>query len=177
MTKAAGTEETTAFTGVIVKGRGRASTSLQKLYPELRRITGREIVPGSLNLVLREPVKLDPGQCILEGRIGKLERFFWQARVNGRIVYVYRWRGAPLHVMEILSDVYLREAFGLESGDALTIDISSRSILPLSDEGHLFWKALWMHREESFYSSDELNEITKTVLKKYRRASTQRQTG
>ena len=166
--------KTVTYIGSVVPGRGRATNSLRTLYTGLCDATGKQIFPGTLNLILKQPVKLDATACVFRGKVGKLPRFFWRARIKDHEVYIYRWRGAPLHVMEIMSDFRLRDKFGTRDGDILEIELPEKVIMPIDDDTLLSWKALWMDREKSFYSSDEVNNITKTVLSKYRYVSTQR---
>ena len=112
-----------AFEGQVVCGRGLAAPELVTLSVQVQAIVKEPLCPGSLNIVLNRPMRLldTAGFAFDRGY-----RTLWPASLGGINVWVYRWRESPLHVVEILSSVYLRGRLNLKNGDAVTLRLTRR---------------------------------------------------
>ena len=138
-----------ALEGQVVCGRGLAGPELVTLSEQLQTIVKEPLCPGSLNIVLNRPVRLldAAGFAFDRGY-----RTLWPASLGGINVWVYRWRESPLHVVEILSPVYLRGRLDLKDGDAVTLRLSKAQIAELHFFERFIWALLWTGRRSWFYS-------------------------
>jgi hypothetical protein len=95
-----------ALKGQVVSGRGLAAPELLTLREQVQTIVQEPLCPGSLNIILNRPVRfLDTAGFAFD----RDYRTLWPASLGGINVWVYRWRESPLHTVEILASVYLRE--------------------------------------------------------------------
>ena len=139
-----------ALEGQVVCGRGLAAPELVTLSEQVQAIVKEPLCPGSLNIVLNRPVRLlDTAGFAFD----RAYRTLWPASLGGINVWVYRWRESPLHVVEILSSVYLRGRLNLKNGDAVTLRISGTQIGELHFFERFIWALLWIGRRRWFYSS------------------------
>ena len=134
--------------GTVDSGRGLARQELREHAQELARHLGAPPVPGSFNLVLRRPVVFDFQQC----RVACKERFFWAASVAGIPALAYRWKGCPLHIVEIVAAVMLRSQLAADDGDEVSITVEGTRSLTLKQ--YISWWILWGLRQDSFYKSN-----------------------
>jgi hypothetical protein len=138
-----------ALQGQVVSGRGLAARELLTLREQVQTIVKEPLCPGSLNIILNHPVRLVDAA----GFAFDLDyRTLWRATLGGIDVWVYRWRESPLHVVEILSSVYLREHLNLKNGDTVTLRISGGQIEKIHLLERFIWAALWIGRRHWFYS-------------------------
>jgi hypothetical protein len=135
--------------GQVVCGRGLAAPELVTLIEQVLAIVKEPLCPGSLNIVLTRPVRLldTAGFAFDRGY-----RTLWPASLGGINVWVYRWRESPLHVVEILSSVYLRGRLNLKNGDAVTLRMNIAQIGELHFFERFIWALLWTGRRHWFYS-------------------------
>src|SRR5687768_3842839 len=113
------------FTGHVVSGRGLAEKHLSTLAGDVARIMGEPPCPGSLNVILDRPLRLEVSEArAVEGGA----RLFWPATLNGLPVWLYRWKNAPLHVVEIVSPQYLRGTLGLSDNDRVAIVLGKEQV-------------------------------------------------
>jgi Methyltransferase domain len=120
-----------------------------RLKEQVQTIVREPLFPGSLNVVLNRPVRLldAAGFAFDRGY-----RTLWRASLGGINVWIYRWRESPLHVVEVLSSVYLRGRFNLKNGDAVTLQMSRAQIGDLHRFERFIWALLWSGRRSWFYS-------------------------
>jgi len=138
-----------ALQGQVVSGRGLATLELLTLREQVQTIVKEPLCPGSLNIILNHPVRLVDAA----GFAFDLDyRTLWRASLGGIDVWVYRWRESPLHVVEILSSVHLRERLNLKNGDTVTLRISRGQIEKIHFLERFIWAALWTGRRHWFYS-------------------------
>lgn len=137
--------------GTVMSGRGQASLRLVDSAAELRSITGEELVPGSLNVVLDRPVWLAPERAIAfaDGRW-----LLWRGWLNGSPVWLFRWSIAPLHVIEVLSSIHLRSAFNLRDGQQVTIKLDIDQLHPIPWLARAAWALIWSGRKTWSYTND-----------------------
>lgn len=137
--------------GSVISGRGTAKTDVARNHQCLREITGRELYHGSLNLILKRPVLLDDsaGYWWDENK-----RLLWPAQMNGQSVWLYRWRHAPLHVVEVLAEVRLRDHMKLRNNSCVEIAIPDDFVLPIPVVSRICWWGFWWLREDWSYQRD-----------------------
>ena len=138
------------WSGIVVSGREIARNHVSLAMDELSIINGQALFPGSLNVVLDKPLKLDSRHAAIFDR-GK--RFVWKARIGCRQVWIYRWKGTPFTIVEILADCRLRDVLRLENGSRVDIAISDEMVAPLDLRDRLSSFLLWgMGRKYLYYS-------------------------
>ena len=143
--------------GQVVSGRGLAAAELLTLGEQVQTIVEVPLCPGSLNIVLNRPVRLlDAAGLAFDHDY----RTLWRASLGGLNVWVYRWRESPLHIVEILSSVYLRERLNLKNGDTVTLRISKRYIGKIHFLERFIWAVLWTGRRRWFYSHKSYSNHT-----------------
>lgn len=134
--------------GYVVPGRGVMGPFVDANGSMLERLLGERLYPGSLNLILKNPIRLTNNGAT---RTVDGKRLFWRATLNDLPVWIYRWPGAPLHVIEVVSATHLRTAFTLTNGSPVTIQIQKRDVDRLPRFDHLTWKALWSGRQSLYH--------------------------
>jgi hypothetical protein len=137
----------------IVSGRGLASSLRQREIADLAVIAGREIVPGSLNLIAPDPVYLKRDAAVLVRGI----HMFFPATLGDVPVFVHRWRGAPAHIFEIFAAQHLRSHLGLRDSDTVALAMPGEAIdhhRTACIRHRLSWALVWKLRERLFYSHD-----------------------
>lgn len=135
--------------GEVCSGRGKATRRLEPLSALLAPLLGGSPVPGSLNLITRQPVVLNPRAAAWgDGRL------FWKIELNGLPCLAYRYSRCPLHVIEVVAAEHLRDRFFLKDGDAVEISIAPEMIAPTSPLRSLCWALIWRGREEAYFSDD-----------------------
>lgn len=137
--------------GTVISGRGEASFRLKEAAAELKSITHEALFPGSLNVVLRRPIWLEPDQAIpfADGRW-----MLWRGWLDGIPVWLFRWSVAPLHVVEILSSVHLRSMFKLRDGGPVRIKLGVDQLRPIHWLGRIAWTVIWSGRKTWSYTND-----------------------
>lgn len=118
--------------GVVVSGMGNFSFWIEKLEEHYRRKTGMQLFPGTLNVRLDAPYSLPKEVIRLEASEygGTVSVNMVPCKINGHPAFLLRTdaneegRGHhPKTIVEIASNVRLRDALGLEDGDVVEIEI------------------------------------------------------
>jgi len=116
--------------GKIVSGMGNFSYWIEKLHDHYLRKTGMSLFPGTLNLQLDEPYTLPVDVIRLEGQEygGTVSVNIVPCSVFGRTAFILRTdaneqgRGHhPRTIVEIATDVKLRDHYHLSDGDIFEI--------------------------------------------------------
>lgn len=119
---------------------------------ELEALTGRVLFPGSLNVVLDSNVSFKLCHAL---HFANETRYLWIAHVGRHRVWLYRWRGAPFHVVEILSEARLRDELGMVDGDGITITVSKAYLDEIPMRGRLVSFLIWgLGRKHLYYHGD-----------------------
>ncbi|HJQ61532.1 MAG TPA: DUF120 domain-containing protein [Burkholderiales bacterium] len=143
-----------SLAGVVAAGRGIAACHVKANKSELKTRIGCDVVDGTLNVVLQRPVKFERKSAITV-TVGNETRYLWRGSLQGTPVWLYRWLRTPLHIVELLSPVHLRDAFGLQDGDDICIEICADDIAPLPLSARLAWAVVWAGRSTWFYKSEQ----------------------
>ena len=141
----------TKIAGRVRSGRGTASARMAEVQTELERITKEAIIPGTLNIILDRPLRLNEAEARF---VGQNLRMLWPATLNGIDVWVNRWKDTALHVVEVLSSVHLRDRFGLKDGDRVTLTMHTDHIDQIGAIGRTAWAVVWAGRRDWCYTSD-----------------------
>jgi hypothetical protein len=148
--------------GQVVSGRGMGTHRVIRYKEELHTIVKQYLYPGTLNILLDRPVRLPDDQGFTFDREGGM---VWPAFLNGVEVWIYRWRWCPLHVMEVLSPLCLRERLSLKDGDNVRLGLSEEQTGEITPLGRLAWAALWIGRRNSYFLRDTCHSgQNKTML-------------
>ena len=140
------------FTGHVVSGRGLAAKHLSILADDIARIVGGPPCPGSLNVILDRPLRLEASEArAVEGGA----RLFWPATLNGLPVWLYRWKHAPLHVVEIVSPQYIRGTLGLSDNDRVAIVIGREQVAKIKPFSGAVWAFVWLGRRDWAYKNNQ----------------------
>ena len=146
------------FTGQVVSGRGLAAKHLSTLADDIARIVGGPPCPGSLNVILDRPLRLEASEArAVEGGA----RLFWPATLNGLAVWLYRWKYTPLHVVEIVSPQYLRGILGLSDNDQVAIVIGRKQVAKIKPFSRVVWAFVWLGRRDWAYQNNRYYHRTK----------------
>lgn len=137
--------------GQVVSGRGMGKHRVFRCREELHPIVKRSLYPGTLNILLNLPLRLLDTAGFTFDREGGM---VWPASLSGVDVWIYRWPGCPLHVVEVLSSICLRERFNLKDGDDVTLGLSDGRTGAINTLGRLAWAALWIGSRNSFFLRD-----------------------
>lgn len=135
--------------GRIQKGRGEATRQLDWREDKFHEALGGVPFQGTLNLLLETPV-------VFAGEAGFSlgGRIFVPARIpQVGPVLLHRWRGAPLHVVEVISAVGIRQALGVGDGEVLRLEVLQRDVVDLSWAQRFFHCLLWCGRSTWYYSN------------------------
>ncbi len=120
--------------GMVRSGLGDFGFWLDKLREHYREKTGMALFPGTLNLELPEPFRVPPSCLRLEGHEygGTVSVSIVPCRVFGRQAFILRTdaneRGTgdhPRTIVEIATDVKLRDIYTLRDGDLVEIELES----------------------------------------------------
>ncbi|MEM6553992.1 MAG: DUF120 domain-containing protein [Planctomycetota bacterium] len=118
--------------GYVESGMGDFGRWIAELRDHYHRKTGLDLHPGTLNVRLEEPYRLPPDPIRLEGHEygGRVSVSLVPCRVFDRAAFILRTdaneRGDGDHlweVVEVATDVKLRDAFGLTDGDRVVIEV------------------------------------------------------
>lgn len=153
----------TLLTGAVCSGRGKALHEVSRSMDELEALTGQVLFPGSLNVVLDSNVSFKVCHAL---HFDNGRRHLWVAHVGCHRVWLYRWQGAPFHVVEILSEVRLRDELGLVDGDGITITVSKAFIDEISMQGRLVSFLIWgLGRKHLYYHGDYADRHSLKVMR------------
>jgi len=152
--------EVVVIAGQVTAGRGKASGDLERFRPELVDLMGGPLYPGSLNLVLHQPIEL---QNAFAFAFGEGTRLMWPARVNELPVWLYRWRGAPFHIVEVCAQFGLRHELDVTDGDEVRVTIAANFVRSLRFLPRIRWSLFWMGRKRLYYTSDSYVTFTRRL--------------
>jgi len=118
--------------GKVCSGKGDFAQWIAKLSDHYRQKTGLALFPGTLNVRLQEPYHIPPNPLRLEGAEygGTVSVNLVPCTVFGRPAFILRTdteeagQGShPFEVVEVATDIKLREAHGLIDGSTVEIEL------------------------------------------------------
>ncbi|WP_201170829.1 DUF120 domain-containing protein [Halorhodospira halophila] len=144
--------------GRVQSGRGIATLHCCNHSKEIESALGYSPYPGSLNIILDQPVRLALENAYV---FDHGHRYLWQARLLKHPVFLYRWDLTPLHICEIIADRNLRSYFHFQDGDRVTIEVGK--CIPHAPDifSKAGWFFLWFGRKKWFYTSDHYERWTR----------------
>ena len=120
----------TILRGRVTSGIGDFSHWIEKLGDHYRRKTGLDLFPGTLNIEIEVPYHVPPNAIRLEAHVygGRVSVNIVPCRIFDRPAFILRTdqneAGIGRHprtIVEIASDVKLREAHSLQDGDIVEV--------------------------------------------------------
>ena len=118
--------------GQVTSGQGDFAQWIEKLGDHNLRKTGLRLFPGTLNVRLDHPYRLPANPLRLEAAEygGTVSVSLVPCRIFGRRAFILRTDGNeqgggdhPHEIVEIATDIKLRDAFGLADGDVAEIEV------------------------------------------------------
>lgn len=118
--------------GRVVSGQGNFSYWIEKLSPYYELKTGMILFPGTLNIQLEEPYDLPTDVIRLEKEEygGTVSVSIQPCTIFGRKAFILRTDGNasdtgehPRTIIEIATDVKLREIYRLNDGDLVEVEL------------------------------------------------------
>jgi hypothetical protein len=137
-----------AYRGKAVSGRGKAAKQISVLADEIANLTQCRVYPGTLNIVLEQPLLLDDAIALKWDNGGRL---LWPAKLEGKPVWLYRWASGPLHIAEIVAEQRLRDHLDIKDAHVYTIEVDRSIVVPHSKKAALVWHLLWWRRGHWHY--------------------------
>lgn len=147
----------------VSSGRGLAASRTAMDVKRINCSFGLRLRNGSLNLVSRRPIWLDPESAMFTSK----SYLFWSARLGDAPVVINRWPGCPAHLYEIFAEDHLRSKLRLFDGDQVEISGPCGMIdrkRTTSLKHRLAWWLLWYRREAAFYHSDSYLKLIQTPM-------------
>lgn len=129
------------LTGSVTSGVGDFGKWIALLQDHYQHKTGMELYPGTLNLRLQHPWRLPKNVIRLEAHEygGRVSVSLVPCKVFNRDAFILRTdaneRGEghhPREVIEIATDIKLRDAFNLKDGDTVIVELEDQNV---GDEG------------------------------------------
>ncbi|MFC6233004.1 DUF120 domain-containing protein [Paenibacillus allorhizosphaerae] len=126
-------QETKILKGKVVSGQGNFSYWIEKLHDYYKVKTGMDFFPGTLNIQLNEPYDLPSNVIRLEKEEygGTVSVSIQECTIFGRKAFILRTdRNATDHgehprtIVEIATDVKLRDYYMIKDGDVVEIQFS-----------------------------------------------------
>jgi hypothetical protein len=148
------------YPATVVSGRSITKRKVERWNGIFYKKINTTFYPGSLNLILSEPVLLNPSKAFKFAN----NYLLWEGIINNVPVYFLRWKNCPFHVVEAFSQYRLRDYLLLNDGDIVTVKINSNYFLNLSFPKKTVWWLLWKKREPLFYLSDYYNKIVRKAF-------------
>lgn len=118
--------------GTVRSGRGDHAQWIEKLRDHYLRLTGVSLFPGTLNVEVADPWSMPAESSRLNATDygGRVTILTAMCRINGLDAWVLRTEANnsgdgdhPQTIVEIASEVRLRDAFGLQDGDDVILEL------------------------------------------------------
>src|SRR6266849_7955998 len=120
------------LSGIVVSGQGNFGQWIEKLKKHYNRKTGMRLFPGTLNILLDYPYALPPDVIRLEKEEygGTVSVSLVPCRIFDRRAFLVRTdpneagrEHHPKTIIEIATDVKLREHYNLKDGDWVVVAV------------------------------------------------------
>lgn len=146
------------FYANVTRGRGLASSTRSEDIRIISRSSGKNLKPGSLNLIAHKALYFKKKEVFLK----IADHYYWPADIQGVPAYISFWDGSPAHVFEMFSEYHLRSRLNLNDGDRVTVTVDfdfldwHRTDLL---KNRIVWTAAWRYRESWFYTSNAYQRL------------------
>jgi riboflavin kinase len=123
------------LSGIVVSSQGNFSCWIETLQEHYSRKTGMILFPGTLNILLDYPYSLPPDVIRLEKEEygGTVSVSLVPCRIFERRAFLLRTDANeagkghhPKTIIEIATDVKLREQYTLKDGDRVAVEVETR---------------------------------------------------
>ena len=136
--------------GIVISGRGLSSSRPKNLHNNIENITKKRLIPGSLNIILLYPILLNK-QTLSFNYDGR-KKLIYPATIKNTEAFIYRWEKCPLHIIELMSSINLRNHLKLSDGSLVFVEINNNVVHKLSKTKMVGWNLIWKYYESSYYS-------------------------
>lgn len=112
--------------GKVKQGLGNASFWVEKIEGIFYKKTGMKLFYGTLNIELEEPYELENYWIIEKGKYGGTQDVYVQeCKILGKEAHIVRSEKTAhkSNIVEIVSDIKLRENFKLKDNDNINVEI------------------------------------------------------
>ena len=119
--------------GQVRSGKGDFSFWIEKLEPYYTRKTGLKLFPGTLNVHLMNRIYKLPPNCLRLEKDeygGEVSVSMAPCKIFGRKAFILRTDtddgklgDPPEAILEIATDIKLRDAYGLKDGDFVEVEV------------------------------------------------------
>lgn len=158
------------LSGRIISGRGIAASIVSDNSERIEPLLGATPYAGTLNIVMESPffikkatqIDIKGKQFAILGHIGEIP------------CLIYRWHNAPLHVIEVISSVRLRDVLDLKDGYIINIQVRADKIRPVNAWRLSLWRLFYQHRPRVYYNDDLHKFFTGKYLKHFHKRACQR---
>lgn len=137
-----------------VKGRGKGRRSVLQNMPNLHKLLSDTPYPGTFNVVFDSPFELKRGFILDDRR----DRAGVPAKINGIPCVAYRFRHAPLHVLELISNVKLSEVFAGRK-EPLQLEICEAHLVRPSTLRQMVWRLYYGSDQKKYYEDKKYQNI------------------
>jgi hypothetical protein len=146
--------KTLTLPGLIVSGRGVGAGMVEANQDVICDILGATPYPGTLNVVLDAPLLLKKAhQLDAKGKLFGVQGF-----INGVSCLMYRFHGAPLHVVEVISSVHLRNTLELKDDQAIEVVLPQENTATPSPQRRRLWELFYGRRLQAYYD-DHMHKV------------------
>ena len=125
--------------GVVTDGYGHASHTLERARPRIAELMGvKALHPGTLNVTLSHPYQMDNTIQLHPSEVNDVDLLVLQrCKIGGYRCALVRpylnqphvgWDSNPPTVLELMSEVCLRDALKLATGDAVTVEVEGDDV-------------------------------------------------
>ncbi len=163
-------QENITLSGYVISGRNIGASMIERSKERIKDILGTEPYAGTLNVVMDNPFLFRLASQIDE----KGKQFAIYCSVEGIACLIYRWRGAPLHVVEIIAPMHLRSALNLKEGQRIDIIVPKDKMLPPSTWRWCLWRLFYQQRLHVYYDDDMHKLFTGKYFKFFHKKVCQR---
>ncbi len=141
--------------GYPVAGRGYGADMVLSHQNKVEKQLGAMPYPGTLNVVLEKPLLLK--NAVQLDAKGKL--FGVRGYINEIPCLLYRFNFTPMHVLEVIAPVHLRNTLGLKDGQGIEILVSKENLCHPTLWRFRVWELFYKGRLDAYYDDQILKSF------------------
>lgn len=146
--------------GLICAGRGVAARGVGINSDRIATVLGEPPYPGTLNVVFDMPMTMKGGSRLDK----KAKHFGIQGEINGHPCLIGRFKGGPLHVVEIIASTFLRDTLELQDRQYVKLSVPKGSFVQTPKWRSWLWSLFYQGRPEGYYDDKVLKKILRWKL-------------